>query len=180
MEKQFNSLALKANRMLGANLVQARLISPGDLEKANEEYIRQRSGNDPIGISLLKILLFDLQSLSEEKLLAHQIEQHGLGVLHLNRYQVQESCLPKTEAGGLHVCRATSTVPIDSVSDIHFLATSYYLSPFVRQYWTAQLEGDLVWYAVPFQEMTMWLEQARLAAEKAAADAVPAKKAPAS
>ena len=55
-------------------------------------------------------------------------------------------------------CYATRTLPFDQVEDIIFLATTYYLSNPVRDFWESKYEGTVVWMVAPFAEIEERLE----------------------
>ena len=62
-------------------------------------------------------------------------------------------------------CWATWTVPFDREEDFHYVATCFYMSDAVRQYWEKELGGSIVWFATTMKSLTQmleWVENERL------------------
>ncbi|MGJ3241728.1 MAG: hypothetical protein ACFE0O_02050 [Opitutales bacterium] len=145
------ALLLKANRLFGVSLVRQGLIADDALEEANGiflESLHAEGGKTP---SLLRVLLHETQQLDEAKLLAHLVDDHGLGLCQLSRYDCDAQAVYRH--GGLYACKLTATVPFDFVEGFTFIATAYYLSPPVRQFWQEWVDGPVIWYGAPFQEI---------------------------
>lgn len=149
-------LIMRANRLLGASLVERGLVTIEDLDAANERFLELLSNaTGELRLSLLSILLNEKQSLQEAKLMEHLIEEEGLGIIDIRNMEVPEelaSACDKSE------CWATWTVPFDLVEDTRYLATAYYMSPAVRTYWEQKLPGNIVWFAAPLETITDYLE----------------------
>lgn len=150
-----NSLLLKANRLLGAELVQKNVVELNDLETANGHFLEDLQRVERRKLSLLKIMLYDLQILKEEDLIHYQMEEVGLGFCRLSSYSMSSEAL---ESADLDICWATRTVPFDRVEGFWFLASSYYLSPVVKNYWEETLDDTIIWYAAELSEITAILE----------------------
>lgn len=156
MRRSSSILNLKANRTLGASLVEEGLVSLTDLESANDAFLDAvRNGGDEHYVSLLEILLYQQQTLNEADLIDHQITELGLGAMLLNIYAVNEEYQRQFR---VEDCYATWTYPLDQHEGIHFLATSYYLSPFVKKHWEETLDGEVVWYVTDFLSLKNALE----------------------
>ena len=72
------SLIVRANRLLGASLVEKGLVSIDDLDEANDrlsEFVS--SDSNSMQVSLLSILVSEKQSISEDDLLELLVEDHG-------------------------------------------------------------------------------------------------------
>ncbi len=106
-------------------------------------------------LSLLKMMLYDLQDLKEEDLIHYQMEEVGLGFCRLSSYSMSSEVL---ESADLDNCWATRTVPFDRVEGFWFIASSYYLSPVVKNYWEETLDDTVIWYAAELSEITAILE----------------------
>lgn len=157
------SLLMRANRLLGANLVEANLVKIDSLEAANERLLELVSGGDYRRSSVLGILAYEMQVLAESDVLHHVTEEHALGMVDLRAYDVPDDLRLTLDLGA---CWSTWTVPFDREEDVYFVATAYYLSPAVRAYWEKQLGGNVVWYATSMElvaEFLEGLEEARAA-----------------
>ena len=148
---------MRANRLLGATLVEKQLVSIDDLDVANERLLELMSvqGNEIQKVSLLSILQNEKQCLSEQKLMMHLVEDEGLGIIDIRNFEVPEDVKDLIR---LDECWSTWTVPFDSVEDTLYLATAYYLSPVVREFWEEKFQGKIVWYACSIDSISEFLE----------------------
>lgn len=55
-------------------------------------------------------------------------------------------------------CGATGTIPFDFREGVHFVATTYYFSKPVRDFWEEKLEGSLSWFVTTLASMNEALE----------------------
>ena len=150
-------LIVRANRLLGASLVEKGLVSIDDLDEANDrlaEFVS--SDSNSMQVSLLSILVSEKQLISEDDLLELLVEDHGLGLVDVRNVEYPDS-LKKTL--DTKVCWATLTVPFDHLEDTTYLASAYYLSPAVRIYWEEKLDGHVVWFASTVESLTDFLEK---------------------
>ena len=163
MEASTNRLVLKANRSFGSRLTHAGLVELDDLDRANEIFVTRLRSGSLRDASLLRILLFELQVLSENTLLDWQLEKHAgtVGAVRLDEYQLQDDLLASLD---LAACMATWTLPIDSWCGMNMLATAYGLSDFVRQYWEERIQGPITWMLCPFGQLDAFFEQREEAA----------------
>lgn len=152
-----SSLLLKSNRSLAAQLLDAGLVSLQDMDIANEAFVEHVRRKDAIRASLLRILLFEKQTLSETVLLDHIFAAHRYAGLHLDAYQVQESCYSVFPAENII---ATWSLPIDRVGDTTFIASAYLLSEVVRKHWEEQVGGRIIWYATPLADLEQFFRSA--------------------
>jgi hypothetical protein len=162
---------MRANRLLGAALVEANLIKIEDLEAANERLLELLQSGAERQATLLGVLLFEKKVLSEDDLLHHLVDTDGIGLIDLRTYDVPEEFRKNVDLGA---CWATWTVPFDKEEDFHFVATAYYLSQAVRSYWEKQFGGNVLWYATTLEIISDFLEkieteQARVAQAQLAA-----------
>jgi hypothetical protein len=170
MERETSSLLIKSNRVLGTRLVEAGLTSQEDMDAANESFISLAREKDLKRASLLRILIFDKQTLKEESILDHQIEHHPVGAVMLENYKIDEVLLLQQP---LEFMRASWTIPIDFVNDRWFVATAYYLSDTVRKFWEDRLEGRISWYVSTlnqFETIFNELEAKQVAEQEAEAE----------
>ena len=156
MERQTSSLLIKSNRVLGTRLVEAGLTSVEDMDKANEVFIELARSKDLKRASLLRVLIYDNQSLREESLLDYQLEHFPVGAINLENYKINEEAIADQP---LELMRASWTIPIDHVGGRWFVATSYYMSDIVRNFWEERLEGRLAWFISPMSEMEIVFEE---------------------
>lgn len=152
---EHRSIAMRCNRLLGASLVEHNLIRLEHLEAANERMLELMAGGGGKQVSLLSILLHEIKAIEEEKLLTHQLEEHGLGLIELRDLEWPDDF---KEGLDLDACWSTWTVPFDREDEVHYLASAYYLSPPVRQFWEQRLRGIVVWYGTYMASIHEFLE----------------------
>ncbi len=156
MSKEHRPLMMRANRLLGAALVEHNLVKIEDLESANEKLIEMVSTEQPRQSTILGILAYEMKVVKEDDVLHHLVDSEGLGVVDLQPYEVPEDVRKATDPG---MCWATWTVPFDREEDFWFVASAYYLSPAVRTHWEKQLGGPILWYATTLESIAEYLEK---------------------
>lgn len=156
MERATSSLLIKSNRVLGTRLVEAGLTSLENMDAANESFIELARAKDLKRASLLRILIYDNQSLREESLLDLLIEEHQVGAVLLENYHLDDVLLVQHP---LEIMRASWTIPLDFVNDRWFMATAYYLSDVVRKFWEDRLEGRITWLVSPMHQFESVFEE---------------------
>jgi len=162
---------MRANRSLGASLVEHNLISIEMLEAANERLL-ELMGNEAVeAVSVLAILIHEQQALTEVQLLHYQIEEMGLGLIDLSNYDQPDDLRKRLDIGA---CFATWTVPFDLEEGVHFLVSAYYLSPAVRTFWEKQLDTPIQWFATSAENIDDFLRKLKLERENLAAGDRPA------
>ncbi|HLP02042.1 MAG TPA: hypothetical protein VK163_08450 [Opitutaceae bacterium] len=154
-------LMMRANRALGSSLVDHNLITIEALDAANERLLELTADEKNENVSLLHILVYEKQSLTEEQLLAYEVEEMGLGMVDLSSYDQPYDLRKKLD---VEACTATWTVPFDVEEGTHFLATAYYLSPAVRSFWERQLETPILWFVTSMENINDFLR--KLAVER--------------
>ncbi len=147
---------MRANRLLGASLVEQNLVKIEDLENANEQLLELVAGEHPRQTTVLGILAYKLKALREEDVLQHLVDEHGLGLVDLRNYEASEELKKTMDIGA---CWATWSVPFDREDDFHLVATAYYLSPAVRTYWEKKFEGPIIWYGTTLEMIGDFLEK---------------------
>ena len=152
---EFRSIIMRANRLLGANLVENNLVRIEDLEKANERLFQILEDGTDQDASLLKILVDELQVLTEESVLSFLVDERGVGIIDLEDIEMGDDLRVDIK---LDVCWATWTVPFDREEDFHYVATCFYMSDAVRQFWEKELGGSIVWFATTMKSLTHMLE----------------------
>lgn len=156
MSLETRSILMRANRLLGAALVEANLVTMDQLEAANEKLLESIAAGESRQSSLLGILAYDMKIINESDILQHCVDEHGNGMIDLRNYEVHEELRKTIDPD---VCWATWTVPFDKEEDFVFIATAYYLSPAVRNYWEKQLGGNILWYGTTMEEIGEFLEK---------------------
>ncbi len=156
MSSEHRPLLMRANRLLGATLVEQNLVKIEDLETANEQLLEVVAGDDPRQSTVLGILAFKMKVLREEDVLQHLVDEHGLGLIDLRNYDASEELKKSLDVGASW---ATWTVPFDREDDFHLVATAYYLSPAVRTYWEKKFNGPIVWYGTTLEMIGDFLEK---------------------
>ena len=162
MASAHRSLLMRANRLLGANLVEANLVKLEDLEPANERLLSLADTEMPRQCTVLGVLAYEMKVLREEDVLQHVVDNEGTGLVDLRNYETLEE-LKKTL--DLDACWATWSVPFDREEDFHLVATAYYLSPAVRTFWEKHLNGPILWFGTTLEGIADHLE--KIAAERA-------------
>ncbi len=156
MSKEHRPLLMRANRLLGANLVEHNLVKIEDLEAANEKLIEVVASDQPRQSTILGILAYDLKVLKEDYVLHHIVESDGVGLVDLRDYEVPDEMKKSLDVGA---CWATWSVPFDREDECTFVATAYYLSPAVRMYWEKQLGGPILWFGTTLECIADYLEK---------------------
>jgi len=167
---------MRANRLLGAALVEQNLVKIEDLETANEKFIEVVATDQPRQSTILGLLAYDMKVVKEDELLHHLVEAEGVGLVDLRDYDVPEDSRKNLDLGA---CWATWSVPFDREEEFFFVATAYYLSPAVRTFWEKQLGGPILWFGTTLESIADYLEKlasdpALAAAAGGAAPAAPA------
>lgn len=147
---------MRANRLLGAGLVEHNLVKIEDLEKANERLLEIVAQNQPRQTTVLGILAYEMKVLREEDVLQHLVETEGLGLVDLRPYDSPDE-VKKTIVPG--ACWATWSIPFDKEEDFTFIASAYYLSPAVRAYWEKQVNGPILWFGTTLEAIADCLEK---------------------
>jgi hypothetical protein len=180
MSKEHRPLLMRANRLLGASLVEHNLVKIEDLESANEKLIEVVASDQPRQSTILGILAYDMKVLKEDDVLHHIVESDGVGLVDLRDYEVPDDVKKNVDVSA---CWATWSVPFDREEEFSFIATAYYLSPAVRTYWEKQVGGPILWFGTTLEAIADYLEKLSTqptpaaAPAAAAAPAVPVAKA---
>src|SRR6202142_4484321 len=156
MSPENRSLMMRANRLLGAGLVEHNLVKIEDLEKANERLLEIIATNQPRQATVLGVLAYELKVIREEDVLQHLVETEGLGLVDLRGYEPPDD----TKKGlDMDACWATWSVPFDQEEDFTFIASAYYLSPAVRTYWEKRFEGPILWFGTTLEGIAEHLDR---------------------
>jgi hypothetical protein len=147
---------MRANRLLGAQLVEHNLVKIEDLEAANEKFIEVVSSDQQRQSTILGILAYDMKVLKEDDVLHHIVETDGLGLVDLRDYDVLDETRKNLDA---NACWATWSVPFDREEEFWFVATAYYLSPAVRAFWEKELGGPILWFGTTLETIADYLEK---------------------
>ncbi len=159
---------IKSNRVLGTRLVEAGLTTVDDMDKANEVFISLARSGDVRRASLLRIMIYDHQSITEESLLDYQLEHCPVGAVMLENYNLEEELYADIP---LELMRASWTLPIDKVGGRWFLASCYYLSDVVKEFWEEKLQARINWYVTTMGQLEREFDvRAAAEEEKAAAE----------
>ncbi len=156
MSPENKSLMMRANRLLGAGLVEHNLVKIEDLEKANERLLEIIATNQPRQATVLGVLAYELKVIREEDVLQHLVETEGLGLVDLRGYEPPDD----TKKGlDMDACWATWSVPFDQEEDFTFIASAYYLSPAVRTFWEKRFGGPLLWFGTTLEGIAEHLDR---------------------
>ena len=152
-----NPIILRSNRFLGNNLVNNELITLEQLEAANNVLLDKIEAENVREASLLRILMWELDSLSEPDLISYQVDEFELGLTDLSFYSYLNNM---DEMFSIEDCWATWTVPFDHENGFYFLATCYYLSQPVVEFWEEKLGGRVLWFITEVGGISTLLENA--------------------
>ena len=147
---------MRANRLLGAALVEHNLVKIEDLETANEKFIEIVGTEQLRQSTILGILAYDMKVVKEDDVLHHIVETDGIGLVDLRDYDVPDEVKKKLDFGA---CWATWAVPFDKEEEFTFVATAYYLSPAVRTFWEKQTGGPILWFGTTLEGIADYLEK---------------------
>jgi len=150
-------LLMRANRLLGGQLVENNLITLEQLDQANERLLELVGGENQRQAALLSILAYDHRALNEEDLLTFVAERKGIGLVDLRNYEINAEVMEGLDLGAAW---ATWTLPFDREEGATFLATAYYLSPAVQKYWTEHIDGPVIWFGTTMEMVAEVLEKA--------------------
>lgn len=156
MSKEHRPLMMRANRLLGAQLVEHNLVKIEDLEAANEKLIELVSGEVPRQITVLGILAYEMKVVKEDDVLHHIVEAEGVGLVDLADYDVPDDVKKNVD---IAACWATWSVPFDREEDFWFVATAYYLCPAVRAHWEKALSGNIIWFGATMEAIADYIEK---------------------
>jgi len=163
-------LIMRANRLLGASLVEQNLVSIDNLDAANERLLELLSAEGTNNrVSLLSIMANEIGCLSEDAVLKRLVEDHSLGLVDVRNIELPDEIRLSLKTDE---CWATWSVPFDHVEDTRYMATAYYLSPAVRSYWEDKIAGRVIWFGTSLESIIDFLEVAET--EKANASAAAA------
>ena len=110
-------MLMRANRLLGATLVERNLVKIEDLETANEKLIEIVTTEQPRTCTILGILAYDMKVIKEDDVLHHVVETDGVGLVDLRDYEVPEDMRKNADEGA---CWATWSVPFDQEEEFFF------------------------------------------------------------
>jgi hypothetical protein len=156
MSKEHKPLLMRANRLLGANLVEHNLVKIDDLEIANGKLIDLVASEQFRQSTILGILAYDMKVIKEDDVLHHIVETDGVGLVDLRDYDVPDEAKKNLDVGA---CWATWSVPFDHEEEFTFMATAYYLSPAVRSHWEKNLGGPILWFGTTLDGIADYLEK---------------------
>lgn len=147
-------LILRSNRFLAATLLENRLITSEDVEKANAKLLSYFQSGKMKYASVLRILIYDLKVLDESELIKTLVSKHKAGLMDLAHCDWTRAPL---EGIDLEECWNTMTIPFDSIGKSTCIATCYYLSRPVVELWEQKFE-HVIWYSTSVNSITSALE----------------------
>lgn len=156
MLSEYRPIIMRANRLLGATLVEQNFVKIEDLERANERLLELVAAEDVRQATVLGILAYELRVVREEDILLHLADTESLGLVDLHTYDAHDDCRKATD---INACWATWSVPYDKEEGTTFVATAYYLSPAVRAFWEKQLGTAIIWYGTTLSNIAEYLDR---------------------
>lgn len=148
-------LILRANRYLAASLLEKRLITSADVERANSRLLTLLQSQSNQRISVLSILIYDLQALDEDSLIRYLVENHQVGLMNLGHFRIEQAPLDDVS---FEECSATMSIPFDRIGNAVCIATCYFLSKPVIDYWENRFD-KVLWYTTSVASLTNALDQ---------------------
>lgn len=149
-------LLLRGNRFLGSALVNANLITIDHLEEANQKLLDIINTENLKQASILNILSFDMNVLDEPELIHYTVENNPVGLIDLSHYNLARGFDNTLD---LPLCWATWTIPFERLDGIYSVATAYYLSKPIVEYWENALDGHIMWYACSLKSLSEALQR---------------------
>lgn len=146
---------MRANRRMGASLVDYNLVDVSELEAANERLLEVVKEGIGRRTSILGLLSAEMNAVDERELIRRQVEEFNLAPIALGGAEREETLFRDHEPDQLW---ATWTVPFDSQDNFTFLATAYYLSSYVREYWEELLGGPVLWFVASMNDISELIE----------------------
>ena len=154
---EYRPLIVRSNRTLGSLLLEKKLITSDQLDTANEKLLDHLDKGDLRRASILHVLIFEMQALSEEAYLESVVEKFGLAPMDLHAFQFKKL---SDLALDFTACWATWTIPFDIVEDFYLIATVLYPSPQVVKFWQDKYSGkNLIWYALTLRSFQSAMEK---------------------
>jgi hypothetical protein len=159
-------LFLRANRSVGAALVEHKLVTSDALDAANARLLELLKSGEFKQASVLSLLIQKAGGPSEAAIIQYQMDTHELGAVNLSTYNLERSLSPELD---LVSCWATRTLPYDRQEEFVFLATNFYLSEVVRKFWQEHFKGlQLIWSVASSSDLIEALERAEAKQKKVA------------
>ena len=140
---------------MGASLVDYNLVDVSELEAANERLLEVVKEGIGRRTSILGLLSAEMNALNEHELIARQVDEFSLAPISLANVEREETLFRDLEPDQLW---ATWTVPFDAQENFTFLATAYYLSSYVREYWEELLGGTVLWFVATMNDISEVIE----------------------
>lgn len=169
--EQYRSLILRGNRALGAYLAERAIINDDDFAKANERLMELMQSGQLKQASLINILCHELKCVSEGAIIQHAVEDQSLSLVDLLHIKVKP--LANDLKFDYDLCRASGTLPFESLDGVVCIATVNYLSKPIVKHWEELIKKPIFWYGTSVVSFTQALE--RVVEQAAAAEAEAAK-----
>src|SRR5471032_2195747 len=113
------NLLMRANRYLGAALVEAGLVNVASLEAANERLFALVAAGNARQSTVLGILAYEMKVLREEDALQLLVDEHAVGLVDLRDYELADELKQTLDPG---LCWATWTLPFDREEGFNYVA----------------------------------------------------------
>ncbi|AKC81950.1 hypothetical protein IMCC26134_02650 [Verrucomicrobia bacterium IMCC26134] len=153
---EVRSILMRANRLLGASLVDANLITIDQLESGNEKLLDLISSAPARQCTLLGVLAYELKVINEHDILQYCMDEFHIGLVDLSIYEGSDDIRNNLN---LPACWATWSLPFDREEDFILIATAYYLSPAVRAFWEKQYGTHIIWYGTTLEAIADALDR---------------------
>lgn len=149
--RPFRDFVVRSNRSLATYLHEQDMLDLGNLDKVMDLFMDNVSNSDLRRATMLGLLIGHLNAIDEDDYIAHQVEQDKLGVIDL---RLLESADTPLNGQSIDHCWATWSIPFDHEDGIWSVATAYFHSAPVREYWEKHLNGKVLWYATTMDSIS--------------------------
>jgi len=156
ISKDHRALILRSNRFLANTLNENGLVNEDDIDEANEKLLDAIDAGNLRQISVLNILIYDLKKLEEKDYIDFIVKEMKIGLINLRNYKPRPIA---NEMNDPDICWSTWTVPFDLVGDYYLVATAYYPSQPVIEYWDSIADRPIVWYGASIQCVTETIDR---------------------
>ncbi len=151
ISKEHKALILRSNRFLANALSEKGLVDAEDIDAANEKLLDAIEAGNLRQISVLNLLIFDLEKLEEKAYINYVVGEFKIGLIDLRSYRLRPLGNSMNDP---EICWATWTIPFDLVGDYYLVASAYYPSRPVVEYWEKIADRPIVWYGATIQCIT--------------------------
>ncbi|MCG8528199.1 MAG: hypothetical protein MI748_17595 [Opitutales bacterium] len=143
-------LILRSNRHLTTLLLENQLVSNEIIEQANSRLLQNLQSGKSKYASILSILIYELNAMEQSRWINLLVDKYKMGLIALDNIDLSKA---PTEGIDIEMCWASMTVPFSTIGKATCLATCYFVSKPIQEYWEEQFE-KILWYTTSVQSMS--------------------------